>query len=280
MRFAIASLISAAFTGLTAAYTTPVGANPSGNAIYKPALNEVVPVNQAYTITWNPTIQGTVTLVLLRGPSTNILPLYPIVEKIPNTGSYIWTPSSSLQPDTTHYGIQLIDDQTGAYQYTSQFGISNPSYTSAVATTGSVTSATAAVSEYSDGQPQAPTTATAAAGATSSAVAPVSIITLSTGVASTFSPNATYTTPVSTAPLSTFVASTGGAIPASNSSFVRPTVSLSVPASLLTSTTAVGGSSSAATAATSPISTGAAGKIAQNAGGALVGLAAVLVFLQ
>lgn len=78
----------------------------------------------------DPTTEGTVTLVLLKGPSTNAVPQYAIVEAIPNTGNYIWTPATDLAPTSgdTGYGIQLIVDATGQYQYTTQFGISNPDY--------------------------------------------------------------------------------------------------------------------------------------------------------
>jgi len=54
-----------------------------------------------------------------------VVPIDTIVEDTPNTGSYVWAPSTSLQDDVTGYGIQLIDDATGQYQYTTQFGISN-----------------------------------------------------------------------------------------------------------------------------------------------------------
>ena len=63
------------------------------------------------------------TLLLLRGPSENVVPLYPIVEKIENTGTYTWTPAADLEPDTSRYGIQLIQDADGAYQWSTQFGI-------------------------------------------------------------------------------------------------------------------------------------------------------------
>lgn len=66
-------------------------------------------------------------LVLLRGPSTNVLPLETIVQGIENSGHYSWTPSTSLQDDVTHYGLQLIEDTTGHFQYSTQFGISNKS---------------------------------------------------------------------------------------------------------------------------------------------------------
>ena len=52
MRFSIAAAVLA-LTGFTNAYTTPVGANPSGNPIFKPGLSEIVPVGKPYTITWN-----------------------------------------------------------------------------------------------------------------------------------------------------------------------------------------------------------------------------------
>ncbi|KAK4542928.1 hypothetical protein LTR36_006117 [Oleoguttula mirabilis] len=112
------------------AYTQPVGAAPKGNPISKPGLNSVVPVGESYTVTWEPTTSGTVTLVLLKGPSTDAEPQYAIAEKIENSGTYSWTPSTDLAPGQTGYGIQLIDDANGQYQYTTQFGISNPDYSS------------------------------------------------------------------------------------------------------------------------------------------------------
>ena len=71
-----------------------------------------------------PTTKGPITLILLRGPSTNVVPIATIVSGIPNSGHYEWTPSESLEPDTTHYGIKLVVDATGQYQYSTQFGIS------------------------------------------------------------------------------------------------------------------------------------------------------------
>ncbi|KAL9532807.1 hypothetical protein SMMN14_03380 [Sphaerulina musiva] len=123
----------AAFAPLVAAYTKPTGDAPVGNPISQPGLNSVVPVGEGFTITWNPTTQGTVTLVLLKGPSENAVPQYAIVEKTENDGSYVWTPSTDLEASegAKGYGIQLIDDATGQYQYTTQFGISNPKHVKA-----------------------------------------------------------------------------------------------------------------------------------------------------
>ncbi|KAI9851572.1 MAG: hypothetical protein M1838_003283 [Thelocarpon superellum] len=142
MHLHVLALCASGLVSLTAAYTQPVGATPTGNPIYSPALNEIVPCGEPYTIKWNATSDSTVTLLLLRGPSADMTVLYPIVQNIPNLSSYRWTPSYELQADTTHYGIQLIQDSNGAYQYTSQFGISNshpesPSSSSSSSATGS-----------------------------------------------------------------------------------------------------------------------------------------------
>ena len=100
------------------AYTKPVGDSPSGNAIYEPGLNSVVPAGQQFSITWEPTTSKceTVDLVLLKGPSTNAVYYSTIVENYTNNGSFAWTPSKDLAPQTVGYGIQLICDGTGVYQ--------------------------------------------------------------------------------------------------------------------------------------------------------------------
>jgi len=141
MKAAFFAGVSAVLASLASAYTTPVGANPSGNPILTPGLQQQVPIGKPFEITWNPTSSGTVTLVLLRGPSNNVQPLFPIVEKIPNTGSYSWTPPTSLTPDTTHYGIQLIQDSNGVYQYSTQFGLSGDGAVSSSAVSSPVSSA-------------------------------------------------------------------------------------------------------------------------------------------
>ncbi|KAF1816223.1 hypothetical protein P152DRAFT_445906 [Eremomyces bilateralis CBS 781.70] len=123
--FSVFALFTAGLSAVVSAYTTPVG-EPSGNPILKPGLGDIVDAGKPYEITWDTTTPGFVTLVLLRGPSTNVEPLYPIVENTPNTGSYSWTPASDLEDDVTGYGIQLIVDSTGQYQYSTQFGVSNP----------------------------------------------------------------------------------------------------------------------------------------------------------
>lgn len=126
MRFFTASIVTA-LAGLVSAFTQPdYSKPPSGNPILTPGLNQQVPVGKPFEITWTPTTQGTVTLVLLRGPSTDVVPLYSIADEIENTGKFTWTPKTDLVADTTHYGLLLVVDATRAYQYSTQFGIENP----------------------------------------------------------------------------------------------------------------------------------------------------------
>ena len=75
---------------------------------------------------------GKVTLLLLRGPAENIQVMYPLVERYDNSGTFTWHVPTSLEPDTTHYGLQLIVESNGQYQYSTQFGIYNPKYTGKV----------------------------------------------------------------------------------------------------------------------------------------------------
>jgi len=136
-------LLLAASAALVSA-TVPTTFAPSSNPISKPSLGELVPVGSPYTITWAPTTSGTVSIQLLQGPSTNVLPLGPqLVQGWANTGTYSWTPSADLAPDVTHYGLQIISDADGTFQYSVQFGISNPSYSSASGSASAGTSATA-----------------------------------------------------------------------------------------------------------------------------------------
>lgn len=97
------------------AYTEPT-TGPSGNPIAQPSLNEIVPVGEPYSITWEPTCEGTVTILLLKGPTENVIPQFPIVELTPNDGEYTWTPGTDLEAGETGYGLQLICDATGEFQ--------------------------------------------------------------------------------------------------------------------------------------------------------------------
>ncbi|KAF2465308.1 uncharacterized protein BDR25DRAFT_86162 [Lindgomyces ingoldianus] len=228
--------------GAVAAVHAPVGA-PNGNPITAPLI-EIVPACKPYTIKWTPTTPNKVSILLLRGPSTNVVPLgAPIAEGIANSGSFVWTPASTLEADTTHYGLQLIDDVTGQYQYSTQFGISKD------ATCGSVSSS---ASISSSGYPTATVHTASSTSANSTTVAPT-------------------TTSCST---SSHVASTG--YPGHNSTIVLPSKSMTVPSSLKTSAT-VAPSGSTTPSPSAPISTGAASHL--RAGLGLAGAIAGMVFM-
>jgi hypothetical protein len=139
MKVTIATL----FASIAAAQLhAPVG-EPKGNAITRP-LNEVVPACKQFTITWQPTTPNTVSVLLLKGPSNNVVKFGPaLAEGIANSGSLAWTPAGDL-PTTdgspTGYGIQIIDDVTGQYQYSTQFGIAKGENCGVVSSSGYATS--------------------------------------------------------------------------------------------------------------------------------------------
>jgi len=248
--------VFAVFAGLAAVASAvlPVG-DPTGNPILKPGLAEQVPAGVAYTITRTPTTPKTdlIELILLRGPSTNVKPIATIAAGIPNSGTYSWTPSTALENDVTHYGLQLIVESTGQYQYSTQFGISNPKYSS-VSSSAASTAASVSKSAHAE-----------TASSTSSCTTTALYTSASANATSVYSTGTGY---------HTFTASTGG--PISNSSIVYPTKSMSVPSSLKTTATTVAGSSAAAT--TTPAATGAAGHLTAGLGlaGAIAGLVMAL----
>ncbi|KAL3461498.1 Ser-Thr-rich glycosyl-phosphatidyl-inositol-anchored membrane family-domain-containing protein [Aspergillus heterothallicus] len=163
MRFSTAGVFSA-IVAIAAAYTTPdYSQSPSGNPILTPGLNDIVEVGKPYTITWTPTTEGEISLVLLRGPSTNVVPLEPIVENIDNSGSYVWTPGSNLEDDVTHYGILLVVEtgaDKGAYQWSTQFGVSNPNQGEDNTSTSTSTAEPTETSDIPTGTPTTPPSGT------------------------------------------------------------------------------------------------------------------------
>ncbi|EPS38208.1 hypothetical protein H072_8109 [Dactylellina haptotyla CBS 200.50] len=202
------------------AYTTPTTFNITSNPIITPATDSIVPAGKPFTITWKVTESGTVSIILLRGPAKNILPLEPIVEMIPNTGSYTWTPKTTLEPDTTHYGLQLIIDSNGQYQYSGQFGISNPNFVSsssvAATSTSAATSSEATTTSYetvthtTKSQVTSFITVTTSSVPVSSYVAPTSSYVASVNSTSVYVPSSTAAPTVSS-PLPPVPTQTGAA---------------------------------------------------------------------
>ncbi|KAL8685206.1 MAG: hypothetical protein Q9224_005912 [Gallowayella concinna] len=128
MKYSVAAIVSASLTGLVAAQ----GCNQridlqkqTGNAVRAP-LTEIVPAGTPYNVKWDGDVGSTVSIELLRGPATNILPIACIANNIANTGLFVWTPPPNLVADTTGYGLRIIvADGSGRFQYSNLFGISN-----------------------------------------------------------------------------------------------------------------------------------------------------------
>lgn len=249
--------IVAIFAGLAAAQHAPVG-EPSGNPITRP-LNEIVPACKPFTITWQPTTPNSVSLVLLRGPSTNVVPLSTLVTGIANSGSFVWTPSASLEADTSRYGLQLIDDITGQYQYSTQFGISKGAECNVVVSSSAVASSSVNGGGYPGASTGAPSTKHASSTSkgypASSPVPSTKVSNSTTIITKTSSP----------------VLSTGA--PAGNSTIIQPSKPLTVPSSLVSAT----GAASATRSSSVPESTGAASSL--KAGLSFVGAAAAFAFM-
>ncbi|KAF7166275.1 hypothetical protein CNMCM5623_000032 [Aspergillus felis] len=240
MRFSIASVVSCLAALAMAATKPDYTHDASGNPILKPGLNEQVPAGKPYTIEWQPTTTGPISLVLLRGPSNNVLPIATLADSIPNSGSFSWTPSTSLEPDTTHYGLMLVVEGTGQYQYSTQFGISNKDYTGSSSNSSSTaTSATETKSSSvteSSSKPSATGTTTATTTATSGSASANSTTTATTATTETSATTLVTQSGTTNAPTSTVVVtvpnSTGGSSAvssgsASHSSTPSPSTTLS-----------------------------------------------------
>jgi hypothetical protein len=122
---------SAIFSGLFAALVSVVSAQaetfaPETNPIAVPELGKGYPVGSPVEIKWAPNTAGPVKIVLLKGPSTNVVDIGTISASTANSGSYSWTPEASLEHTGTEgYGIKIVDIPTGKFQYSVQFGIQN-----------------------------------------------------------------------------------------------------------------------------------------------------------
>ncbi|KAJ5834847.1 Cell wall beta-glucan synthesis [Penicillium robsamsonii] len=246
MRFSIATVFSA-LVALTAAATTPdYTKDPSGNAITSPGLNEIVPEGKTYTIKWTPSTDGPVSLVLLRGPTTNVLPLKTLAESIPNSGEFKWTPGSDLEADVTHYGLLLVVEGTGQYQYSTQFGIS--------AAPGSESGSTSKATKPTETETSVPEVTTSAS----------STVVESTVITTTICPETeTATATTTSAPKSTKTGVSPVAPPSS-----RPWTSIPLTTSVAPTSTA-----SATPSASSPAFNGA-GRNAISVGAVMAGVVA------
>ncbi|KIW33639.1 uncharacterized protein PV07_00474 [Cladophialophora immunda] len=124
-----ASFLAAGLATLAQAYTAP-GAQTWG-PLLTPDTSHAVTQGKDFTVTWDPedhpTDGVTVSLVLCHGPSTNCVPSdSAIASGIPAAQkSFDWQVPCDLAPGTentdTGYGMLIIVDGTGEFQYSTQF---------------------------------------------------------------------------------------------------------------------------------------------------------------
>lgn len=228
MRFFTVSILSALAALASATTTLPdYSSGPSGNPILLPGLNEQVPVGEPYQIKWTPTTEGDVSIWLLRGPSTNVKPIATLASSIPNSGEFTWTPSTTLQDDTTHYGLIIIVEGTGQYQYSTQFGIKNDAVP---ASSTAVASSTTATTTASASSVSASASASSSSSSSTVVVATTTPIQAAVVASSTSSTSAVETTATATPaiPSNTVVSVSVPTLAASSSAVAATTFSSSV----------------------------------------------------
>lgn len=229
--------VTALLAGAAAAYTPPT-TGPSGNAINAPLI-EIVPACKPYTIKWTPTLPtdgsppNKVSLLLLKGPSSNVVFDSVIVEGIDNTGSFTWTPPSTVEATQGPggYGIQLVVEGTGVFQYSTQFGFSKEACGAASSSASSSSVAPSSSAPAPSETPSGYAHSTPAPKPTSSASAYV-----------TKSSSSAYETPAVNS-TSAYISTSKYVAPpvgtgSPNTTVIYPTISMSVPETLKTSSTA------------------------------------------
>ncbi|PUU84146.1 Ser-Thr-rich glycosyl-phosphatidyl-inositol-anchored membrane family-domain-containing protein [Tuber borchii] len=165
-----------------AAGDTPSGLNP----ISYP-LGGNVDAGSPVTITWQPSTPGTVTIHALKGNPDNLNDLGPIVANIANSGSFVWNVPKTFEDSSTmgagnKYGLKIIDDATGKFEYSPPFDMTVPGSTFGGAATSSKTSS--GVPTTTAAKETASTSAAASATTTARTSTPVSISTSTTKGAS------------------------------------------------------------------------------------------------
>jgi hypothetical protein len=95
----------------------------SENPTSTPATGEKVPGCKPYTLKWNPTTKGTVSIEIISGASQGTLvPVGKVATGIANSGSFVWTPEAALGANAVT-GYKIYDDATGTFQYSVPFSV-------------------------------------------------------------------------------------------------------------------------------------------------------------
>lgn len=100
-----------------------VAQNNAENPTSAPATGEKVPGCKPYTLKWNPTTKGTVSIEIISGASQGTLvPVGKVATGIANSGSFVWTPEAALGNNAVT-GYKIYDDTTGLFQYSVPFSV-------------------------------------------------------------------------------------------------------------------------------------------------------------
>lgn len=113
-------------------------AQDGGNPINYPTAGSQVQPGDTVTITWDPTTPGTVSLVLRRGPSENLVDVDTIVTDTENDGQYEWVVPDNLVQGSD-YAIEIT--WTTGNNYSAKFTV-NSSVTASETATRTTTAPT------------------------------------------------------------------------------------------------------------------------------------------
>ncbi|KIW64412.1 hypothetical protein PV04_09346 [Phialophora macrospora] len=149
-------LLAAGLATVAHAFTQPK--DQTWGALLTPDTSDPVTQGKAFSVTWDPadhpTDGVTVSLVLCHGPGSNcVLADSAIAEGIPaSQKSFDWNVPCDLAPGTqstsTGYGMLIIVDGTGEFQYSTQFSVlKNDACASSDSTSSGSASASASVTE-------------------------------------------------------------------------------------------------------------------------------------
>jgi hypothetical protein len=281
-------VLAAGLATLAQAFTQP--GQQTWGPLLTPDTTDAVTQGKTFTVTWDPqdhpTDGVTVSLVLCHGPGSNcVLQDSAIVEKLPAAQkSYDWQVPCSLTPGvqstSTGYGMLIIVDGTGEFQYSTQFSVeANSACGSSSSTTGSTAPSSSSGS---------PSSTKASSTGSAVVIGPPAYATstygpsgnLSTTVTATNAPfpGSTYVSTASDGRVWTYGGSTY-AVTATPTPEGGATTMTTSPVGTLTSTRASGTSSAGSANSAAPFNGGAVGQLGSSmAGMVIAGAVAVFAF--
>ena len=208
-------LIAGGLVAAVQAFTQPTAG--TWGPLLEPSLSSPVTQGETFDITWDPeshpTDGVTVSLVLCRGSGANCVPdTTAIIEKVPaDVKSVSWAVPCDLpvgtQSTDTGYGMLIIVDGTGEFQYSTQFSVLEGS--SCGSTTSSASSSSASSSGYGPGSYSTRSGWGSANGTASMSTYTMSSTELPSSIVYATSTSAMYSVPVATSadiPTATFAA--------------------------------------------------------------------------